>query len=191
MGAPFGRVAREPRRGGGWDLRVGVLMVFPALCLVVVLYEFLYLQQFAGDAQAPLAPVARLRSDPVDARDAQADARTDAERYAEAEPEEAEATEAPAPTTAVRGRRTMIMIANYRDSARCSETLRSIFETAAEPDRVRVSLYDQIYEAEGERPCVDVFCDLVGEGECRRAQMVSSKIDAANATVRAAHALST
>lgn len=67
---------------------------------------------------------------------------------------------------------------------RCSETLRSIFDNAASPELLKVSIYDQIYLAEGERQCVDVFCELVGEAECRRNQIVSSQIDALNATVR-------
>ncbi|TDH72556.1 hypothetical protein CCR75_003673 [Bremia lactucae] len=100
------------------------------------------------------------------------------------------------------GRRTMILIANYRDSTssangatakascllphvsgdRCSETLRSIFLNAVAPNNLKISIHDQIYPAENERSCVDVFCELVGEKDCHRAQIVSSQIDAANAT---------
>jgi hypothetical protein len=188
MGAhqPYGRVSARDRerRGAGWDLRFALLMVFPALCLVVVLYEFLYLQQFAaGEAQAAAAQepaLARLRSDQ--------DARPPIREAAQEEAVQVAATLAPtarptpAPTTIVNGRSTMIMVANYRDSTRCSETLRSIFDNAAEPDRVRISIFDQLYAAEGERPCIDVFCELVGESECRRSQLVASQIDAANAT---------
>eukprot|EP00644_Phytophthora_capsici_P001598 jgi/Phyca11/131769/e_gw1.112.70.1 len=65
---------------------------------------------------------------------------------------------------------------------RCSETLRSIFDNSVAPDNIKISIYDQIYPAEKERQCVDVFCELVGEAYCRRSQIVSSQIDAANAT---------
>lgn len=56
---PYGRVSsrREPRRGARLDLRVAVLMVFPVICLVVVLYEFLYLQEYAANGAAVDAPV--------------------------------------------------------------------------------------------------------------------------------------
>lgn len=50
------------------------------------------------------------------------------------------------------------------------------------PDLVRVSIFDQIYVAEGERPCAEVYCELVGE-TCRRSQLVSRQIDAKDATV--------
>jgi hypothetical protein len=166
---PYGRVSArsEPRRGAGWDLRVAVLMVFPVICLVVVLYEFLYLQEYAGTG-APDAPV----------EDRSVHLRADQELPA--------VTAAPEPTeppSIVNGRSTIVLVANYRDSTRCSETLRSIFDNAAEPDNIRISIYDQIYPAENERQCVDVFCELMGDEYCRRSQIVSSQIDAVNATV--------
>lgn len=106
---PYGRVSSrgEPRRGAGLDLRVAVLMVFPVICLVVVLYEFLYLQEYAANGAAVDAPVEErslhLRAD-----------------------QEAASTPAPEPTqppSIVNGRRTIILVANYRDSARCSSSL--------------------------------------------------------------------
>ena len=51
------------------------------------------------------------------------------------------------------------------------------------PDLVRISVFDQIYANEGELSCSETFCQLVGERNCRRAQIVSDQIDAANATV--------
>ncbi|CAH0519925.1 unnamed protein product [Peronospora belbahrii] len=86
------------------------------------------------------------------------------------------------PSSIVNGRKTIIMISNYRDSVRCSETLRSIFTSAVTPDNIKISIYDQIYAAENERPCAQQFCELVGEMFCRRSQIVSSQIDAINAT---------
>ncbi|DAZ92608.1 TPA: hypothetical protein N0F65_009571 [Lagenidium giganteum] len=155
---PYGRVSGRDRdrRRSGWDLRFAILMVFPVICLVVVLYEFLYLQQYTSEAQEAVQTGARhLRADnPI------------------------VATTAP---TILRGRRTMVLIANYRDSKRCSETLRSIFDNAVEPDLIKISIFDQIYPNEGERQCVDVYCELVG-ATCRRSQIVSSQIDAVNAT---------
>jgi hypothetical protein len=75
----------------------------------------------------------------------------------------------------------MILIANYRDSKRCSETLKSIFDNALSPDLITISVFDQIYAKDGEKPCVEVFCELVGESSCRRSQLVSRQIDAADA----------
>lgn len=106
---PHGRVsARDSRdrRRAGWDLRFGVLMVFPLICLIVVLYEFLYLQQYtANEAQdaALQERNTRLR------RDEDLLAATTAPK----------ANGAKKSTTIVNGRRTMILIANYRDSKRC------------------------------------------------------------------------
>lgn len=68
----------------------------------------------------------------------------------------------------------------------CSETLKSIFDNAVSPDLIKISIFDQIYAKDGEKQCVDVFCELVGESACRRKQIVSSQIDAANAKVRLA-----
>uniref|UniRef100_H3H1B0 BD-FAE-like domain-containing protein n=1 Tax=Phytophthora ramorum TaxID=164328 RepID=H3H1B0_PHYRM len=164
---PFGRVSSrgDVRRGAGWDLRVAVLMVFPVLCLVVVLYEFLYLQEYAASG-APDAPV----------EDRSVHLRADQEVAPTRVPEPTD------PPSIVNGRSTIILVANYRDSTRCSETLRSIFDNAVAPDNLRISIYDQIYPAEKERPCVEHFCELVGEEFCRRPQIVSSQIDAVNAT---------
>lgn len=107
---PHGRVsARDPRgdrRRAGWDLRFGVLMVFPLICLIVVLYEFLYLQQYtANEAQdaALQGRNSRLR------RDEDLLTTTTAPRANVASKN---------PVTIVNGRRTMILIANYRDSKR-------------------------------------------------------------------------
>lgn len=155
---PYGRVSARDRdrRRAGWDLRFAILMVFPLICLVVVLYEFIYLQQFTTERQQEAA-VAKPQERAPHLR---ADVTT--------------------PPDAIRGRTTMILIANYRDSKRCSETLRSLFDNAAQPDLLRVSIFDQIYAGDGEKPCVDTYCELIGP-ECRRSQIVSSQIDAKDA----------
>uniref|UniRef100_A0AAV1TU46 Uncharacterized protein n=1 Tax=Peronospora matthiolae TaxID=2874970 RepID=A0AAV1TU46_9STRA len=166
---PYGRVSfrGEQRRGAACDPRVSLLIVFPVLCLVVVLYEFLYLQEFTASTTTGDGPVA----------DQSVYLRTGEEVAVESMAE---------PSTAlpsiVNGRRTIVMVANYRDSTRCAETLRSIFDNAAVPDNLKISIYDQIYPARKERPCADAFCELVGEEDCRRSQIVSSQIDAVNAT---------
>lgn len=106
---PFGRVSARDRerRSGAWDARFVALMLFPCLCLVVVLYEFLYLQQFAaGDA----ADAASLQQ-PVGAR-----LRSDQEQLAR--PAVVATTVAPLSSTIVNGRRTIVLVANYRDSKR-------------------------------------------------------------------------
>ncbi|KAJ0403153.1 hypothetical protein ATCC90586_010200 [Pythium insidiosum] len=172
---PYGRVSardRDRRPGrAGWDLRFGVLMVFPLICLVVVLYEFLYLQQYTATtdvqevALGDRAPAGDING-PQHAPNLRADL----------------PAATPKPTSIVRGRRTMILIANYRDSKRCSETIRSIFDNAVFPDLIKISIFDQIYAGEGEIPCAETFCKLVGEAKCRRNQLVSSQIDAVNAT---------
>lgn len=156
------REHRDPRRAVGWDLRVAVLMVFPVICLVVVLYEFLYLQEYTG--AVPDAPV----------EDRSLHLREEVARTLHPAPTE--------PPSILKDRSTMVLVANYRDSTRCSETLRSIFDNAVAPQNVMISIYDQIYPEQGERQCIDVFCELVGEEYCRRDQIVSSQINAANAT---------
>ena len=68
------------------------------------------------------------------------------------------------------------------DLLRCPESLRSIVDNAAAaPANRKNSIYGQIYPARNERSCADVFCELVGEDGCHRAQLVSSQIDADNA----------
>ncbi|XP_055356723.1 skp1-protein-hydroxyproline N-acetylglucosaminyltransferase-like [Paramacrobiotus metropolitanus] len=76
----------------------------------------------------------------------------------------------------------IILIGNYRDSRRCSETLKSLFSNAVNPDNLKVAIYDQIYLQQGEERCVDVFCNLVGKSNCFRDQIVNKTADAANAT---------
>ncbi|KAF0720426.1 Aste57867_303 [Aphanomyces stellatus] len=79
-------------------------------------------------------------------------------------------------------RRTIVLLANYRDSNRCAETLNSLFSQAARPDLLSVSIFDQVYPHE--RRCMDVYCANVGESTCRRAQVVrrTDMLDAAAAT---------
>ncbi|TMW60402.1 hypothetical protein Poli38472_000444 [Pythium oligandrum] len=171
---PYGRVSARDRdrRRAGWDMRFGILMVFPVICLVVVLYEFLYLQQFtASEAQEAAALQEFAATTAAPTQDRIVRLRT-----------EPSVTPSPAPTSIVRGRRTMILIANYRDSKRCSETLRSIFDNAVFPDLLKISIFDQIYLSEGEKPCIETFCELVGEAKCRRSQLVATQIDALVAT---------
>lgn len=73
----------------------------------------------------------------------------------------------------------LILIANYRDTSRCAETLTSIFDRAADPSRLTIGIYDQIYD--DEITCVDQYCQVVGEHLCRRDQMRSSRVNAENA----------
>ncbi|OQS02631.1 hypothetical protein THRCLA_05015 [Thraustotheca clavata] len=68
-------------------------------------------------------------------------------------------------------RRIIVLIANYRDTYRCAETLNSLYTQAARPDLLAVSIFDQIYEEEGEGRCYDAYCDKVGEENCRRNQL--------------------
>ena len=100
---PYGRVSARDRdrRRAGWDLRFVVLMVFPVICLVVVLYEFLYLQQYTSNGN--------------EMQDTQLQERNARLRSGEKQP-----SNAPEPTVNrfIKGRKTMIMIANYRDSKR-------------------------------------------------------------------------
>ncbi|RHY21465.1 hypothetical protein DYB32_009804, partial [Aphanomyces invadans] len=78
-------------------------------------------------------------------------------------------------------RNTIVLIANYRDSTRCAETLQSLFTNAARPDLVFLSFYDQIYH--DEVTCMDAFCAKVGEANCRRnAVRRNDTLDAALAT---------
>ncbi|KAF1793155.1 Alpha/Beta hydrolase fold [Phytophthora cactorum] len=158
---PYGRVSSrgDVRRGAGWDLRVAVLMVFPVICLVVVLYEFLYLQEYAASGAAVDAPV------------------EDRSLHLRADKEAAmTATLVPEPTdppSIVNGRSTIILVLG--DTAL---DLRQRGGARQHQDKhIRSDL-----PAEKERQCVDVFCELVGEEFCRRSQIVSSQIDAVNAT---------
>lgn len=107
---PYGRVSARDRerRHAGWDLRFAVLMVFPIICLIVVLYEFLYLQQYTANGAQDAALQER-----------NARLRTDEDLLAASMPSKAKsAAVATKPATIVNGRRTMILIANYRDSKR-------------------------------------------------------------------------
>ncbi|EQC39000.1 hypothetical protein SDRG_03953 [Saprolegnia diclina VS20] len=81
-------------------------------------------------------------------------------------------------------RRIIVLIANYRDTLRCAETLDSLFTRAAVPERVTVSLFDQLYLHEGEERCFDAYCAKVGDAECRRSERLrrNGTIDADQAT---------
>ncbi|KAL7689402.1 putative alpha/beta hydrolase-3, glycosyltransferase, GlcNAc, nucleotide-diphospho-sugar transferase [Plasmopara halstedii] len=158
---PYGRVSSRGalHRSTGLNLRVVIIMAIPFFCLVVVLYEFLYLQEYAvGGAK----------------EDRDLHIRT-VNNAAAALPESTN------PPSIINGRHTIILVANYRDSTRCSETLRSIFDNAKAPDNLKLSIYDQIYPSKNESQCVEAFCKLVGEDYCRRSQIVSSQIDASYA----------
>ncbi|CAI5746318.1 unnamed protein product [Peronospora destructor] len=165
---PYGRVSSrgDLRRGVGWNLWVAAFMVVPVICLLVVLYEFLYLQEYAASGVAVNDPV---KEHDVHLRSTQ---KMDS-------PSGPQLTEL---RSVVNGRKTIILVANYRDSTRCSEMLRSIFDNAVAPDDIKISIYDQIYPTKKELPCSEEFCKLVEEQLCRRSQIMSSQIDAANAT---------
>ena len=65
----------------------------------------------------------------------------------------------------------------------CLISLRSIFKNAAAAFNRNIIIREQIYPAKNERSCADVFCEVMGENDCHRAKLVSSRIDAVNATV--------
>ena len=67
--------------------------------------------------------------------------------------------------------------------SRCAETLRSLFENAAKPDLLRVSIVDQISLRDGEKTCVESYCNLVGQS-CRVSQVIWKQIDALDAKVQ-------
>ncbi|KAF0715233.1 hypothetical protein As57867_003488, partial [Aphanomyces stellatus] len=64
----------------------------------------------------------------------------------------------------------IILIANYRDTKRCSETLESLYSKAVRPDLIQVSIFDQLNFDEGEKSCFDAYCDLVGDDQCKRSE---------------------
>ncbi|CAK4465781.1 unnamed protein product [Aphanomyces euteiches] len=78
--------------------------------------------------------------------------------------------QAPDSAKALNSRRTIVLIANYRDTKRCSETLNSIFSQADHPELISVSIFDQLNFDENEKRCFDAYCDLVGEDKCRRSE---------------------
>ena len=57
-------------------------------------------------------------------------------------------------------------------------SLRSIFGNISAPNGRKNGIFDQIYTAKNERSCADVFCDLVGEDDCHRAQLVIYDVNA-------------
>ncbi|ETV95288.1 hypothetical protein H310_11189 [Aphanomyces invadans] len=65
-------------------------------------------------------------------------------------------------------RHIIVLIANYRDSKRCGETIQSIYGNASRPDLIAVSIFDQIDLDAKELPCFDVYCKLVGDANCHR-----------------------
>ncbi|KAF0716620.1 Aste57867_2749 [Aphanomyces stellatus] len=65
-------------------------------------------------------------------------------------------------------RRILVLVANYRDSTRCAESLDSLFTNAEHPDRISVSIFDQLRFDLNEPRCMDVYCAKVGESVCRR-----------------------
>lgn len=80
-------------------------------------------------------------------------------------------------SSSIRGRTTMVLIANYRDSKRCAETLDSIFSNAVQPDLISIGIFDQIYQ--NETRCIDAYCNLVGSStSCRRDQVSNHTVDA-------------
>lgn len=126
------------------------MLILPVLCLVVVWYEIGFLQSV--DRHSTTASSVQMLD--------------------EAKPLLRKAS-------SIRGRKTMVLIANYRDSKRCAETLESLFSNAVEPDLLSIGVFDQIYSDEPR--CVDAYCDLVGASTCRRHQVANHTADAASA----------
>ncbi|OQR88012.1 hypothetical protein ACHHYP_07704 [Achlya hypogyna] len=76
---------------------------------------------------------------------------------------------------------TIVLVANYRDSDRCAETLASLFMQAARPDLIAVSIVDQI--TSDETPCYESYCNRVGASRCLQHQLRrNATIDAMLAT---------
>ncbi|OQR96008.1 hypothetical protein THRCLA_07403 [Thraustotheca clavata] len=197
--------------------RALLLLLVPLGCLVVVLYEFLYLQSYSASASkahnnipvydenfqvsrranylneltpVPTAKKANLRQYAEDETPSMAPTTSRpllTPALVVKTPKPVHAAPVPSKTMneavdAVKGRTTMVLIANYRDTRRCSETLDSIFTNAVHPEFIHVSIFDQIYLNEGEIRCIDAYCNKVGEAACRRNQMVNSTLDANDAT---------
>ena len=101
---PYGRVSSrgDQYRGIGWDVRVAMLMIVPVICLILVLYEAHYLQEYAASGVAMDVPVEKhdvhLRSN--EAMDSPSVSQPAGVR------------------SVVNGRKTIILVANYRDSTR-------------------------------------------------------------------------
>ncbi|ETV95285.1 hypothetical protein H310_11186 [Aphanomyces invadans] len=71
-------------------------------------------------------------------------------------------------TEEVKPRRIVVLIANYRDSTRCAETLDSLFTNAEHPHLISVSIFDQLRFDLQEQRCMDVYCAKVGDTNCQR-----------------------
>ncbi|KAG9398655.1 hypothetical protein AC1031_014437 [Aphanomyces cochlioides] len=174
----------SPRRPIQWQY--GVSIMFLIVGLVFISYEVLSLQGYTSTSprlhrdnqaldDADLAPL-NLERNAV-----RSPSIADSDRSAATLRKRAH-TAPPSTTDAVHSRTTMIMIANFRDTARCAETLHSLFMNAVHPELLRVSIFDQIYLHQGELQCIDAYCRNVGEADCRRTQVVHSMIDADQAT---------
>ncbi|KDO23105.1 hypothetical protein SPRG_11949 [Saprolegnia parasitica CBS 223.65] len=184
-------------------MRSVLILLLPLACLCVVFYEVGYLQSYVATPSSrhdmpiydehfplskPVPAAADRRSDNGCAHDGCAHhgrAHHDAAAGSVAGTRGQDAQAGPrchATADAVNGRTTMVLIANYRDTRRCAETLDSLFTNAVHPELVHVSIFDQIYLKDGEIRCIDAYCSKVGEAACRRSQMVNSTIDADDAT---------
>nr|CCA18910.1 conserved hypothetical protein [Albugo laibachii Nc14] len=150
-----------------WKLHMSLCLLFPVFFIIVVYYESTHLQAVNDLSEVYMMKTARLRNmHHTIARNSTAIIHP-SELFAQSE-------------DIVQGRRTMILIASYRDSKRCAETLRSLFENAAKPDLLRVSIVDQISLRDGEKTCVESYCNLVGQS-CRVSQVIWKQIDALDA----------
>ncbi|KAF0695803.1 Aste57867_13400 [Aphanomyces stellatus] len=221
---PYGRVSghrpmgNHTQRRSGINWKVGTIMTFPIVCVIVLVYEVMSLQGYttAAPPRDDKRPsIRQVREDawtapPIKRNEILSSSRKSKKPTKEPVPPVMVAkspapvkhatitptTITPRPTTtqapitstllptrdAVQGRRTMVLIANYRDTTRCAETLDSLFTHALHPDLLRVSIFDQIYLDQGELRCIDAYCTKVGDANCRRHQMVNSTVDADDAT---------
>lgn len=138
-----------------------ILLLIPLMCLVIVFYEIGYLQNVnktptTGD-NLLLTNHAVVTS---------IDTNTDIKPKLRKE------------SSIIKKRTIIILIANYRDSKRCAETVQSLFQNAVEPNLLHIGIYDQIYANESN--CIESYCNLIGDpNKCtRRIQMTNSTIDA-------------
>lgn len=60
--------------------------------------------------------------------------------------------------------RTLLFLFRYRDGKRCAQTLKNLFDSASNPDRVYVGLIEQTNteDPKDDPTCLDEYCSLMG-----------------------------
>ena len=196
----------EKQRGAACDLRVALFIVVPAIRLIVVLYEFIYLQKYTACTTA---------GDRLVAEQSNVCARTTTQQLSLLCRSHSKllgllsmdvARSFWWPITATRPGEQVLHIHNgvlvsvyirHPDEyllifcglkcvyvlLRYSGSPRSIFVNAAAPDNLKNSIYDQFLSCKVRGLVCRRFCEIVGEDDCHCEQLVSSQIDAVNVTV--------